>query len=72
MRCQFSVVGYPLPEGGMAEASVPMSGFIGTIRFEGEVGPFLPFISLGEYLHIGDHTAFGYGHYRIRSDRKVS
>ena len=51
-----------------AEASVPMSGFVGSIRFEGEVAPFLPFICLGEYLHIGHHTAFGYGHYRIRSD----
>ena len=55
-----------------AEASVPMSGFIGRIRFEGELAPFLPFISLGEYLHIGHHTAFGYGHYRIRSDDTVS
>ena len=49
-----------------AEAVVPMSGFMGNIRFEGDVTPFLPFICLGEYLHIGHHTAFGYGHYHIR------
>ena len=36
-----------------AEASVPMDGFIGNIRFEGELTPFLPFIFLGEHLHIG-------------------
>ena len=48
-----------------AEASVPMSGFVGNIRFEGELAPFLPFIRLGEYLHIGHHTAFGYGQYRL-------
>ncbi|MXV82610.1 CRISPR system precrRNA processing endoribonuclease RAMP protein Cas6 [Candidatus Poribacteria bacterium] len=48
-----------------AKAVVPMSGFMGTIRFEGDVTPFLPFIFLGEHLHIGHHTAFGYGQYRV-------
>ena len=48
-----------------AEKSVPMGGFIGKIRFEGDLKPFLPFIFLGEYLHIGHHTAFGFGQYRI-------
>ena len=47
------------------EKSVPMGGFIGKIRFEGDLEPFLPFIFLGEYLHIGHHTAFGFGQYRI-------
>ncbi|MYC75349.1 CRISPR system precrRNA processing endoribonuclease RAMP protein Cas6 [Candidatus Poribacteria bacterium] len=48
-----------------AKARIPMSGFIGTIRFEGDITPFLPFIFLGESLHIGHHTAFGYGQYRV-------
>ena len=48
-----------------AESSVPMSGFIGRVRFTGELAPFLPFIYLGEYLHIGHHTAFGHGQYRL-------
>ena len=46
-----------------AEKSVPMGGFIGKARFMGELEPFLPFIYLGEYLHIGHHTAFGFGQY---------
>ena len=46
------------------EKSVPMGGFVGKVRFEGELEPFLPFIYLGEYLHIGHHTAFGFGQYR--------
>ena len=54
-----------------AETSVPMSGFIGNIRFDGDLTPFLPLIYLGEYLHIGHHTAFGYGHYRIGRDREI-
>ena len=49
------------------ETSIPMDGFIGKIRFEGELAPFLPFILLGEYLHIGHHTAFGHGQYRLTS-----
>lgn len=48
-----------------AEKSIPMGGFTGPIRFEGDLQPFLPFIFLGEYLHIGHHTAFGFGQYRI-------
>lgn len=48
-----------------AESSVPMDGFIGKVRYSGELAPFLPFIYLGEYLHIGHHTAFGFGQYRI-------
>ena len=53
-----------------SEAVVPMSGFMGDIRFEGDMTPFLPFIFFGEYLHIGHHTAFGYGQYRIGQDHK--
>ena len=51
------------------EKSVPMGGFIGTSRFSGALEPFLPFIYLGEYLHIGHHTAFGHGQYRINCDK---
>ena len=47
------------------EKSVPMGGFIGKVRFSGELQPFLPFIYLGAYLHIGHHTAFGFGQYRL-------
>ena len=48
-----------------AERSIPMGGFTGKINFEGDLELFLPFIRLGEYLHIGHHTAFGYGQYRL-------
>ena len=47
------------------EKSVPMGGFVGKVRFSGELEPFLPFIYLGTYLHIGHHTAFGFGQYRL-------
>ena len=47
------------------ERPIPMEGFVGKVRFAGELEPFLPFIFLGEYLHIGHHTAFGFGQYRL-------
>ena len=49
------------------EKPIPMGGFVGNVRFEGELELFLPFIFLGEYLHIGHHTAFGHGQYRLNS-----
>ncbi len=52
---------------GRTKRAIPMDGFIGVVRFEGELEPFLPFIHLGEYLHIGHHTAFGHGQYRLNS-----
>ena len=48
------------------EKSILMGGFIGKICFEGELESFLPFIYIGEYLHIGHHTAFGFGQYAIQ------
>ena len=54
------------------ESSIPMSGFIGKVLYSGELGQFLPFIYLGEYLHIGHHTAFGYGQYRLISPEAPS
>jgi CRISPR-associated endoribonuclease Cas6 len=41
-------------------------GFVGTVAYEGEIQPFLPFIILGQYLHIGNKTSFGMGKYEIQ------
>lgn len=49
------------------EASIPMGGFVGNIRFTGNLTSFLPFIFLGAHLHIGHHTALGYEQYRLKS-----
>ena len=48
-----------------------MGGFMGSITFEGELGEFLPFIKLGEYLHIGKGTAYGLGKYLIESSQVI-
>lgn len=41
-------------------------GFVGSITYEGEIGPFVPLLLAGEWLHVGSHSAFGLGRYRIR------
>lgn len=42
-----------------------LGGFVGNITFEGDLKEFLPFIKLGEYIHIGKQTSFGLGKYEI-------
>jgi len=50
------------------EQSVSLGGFLGNITFEGNLQDYLPFIYLGEYLHVGKNTAFGLGKYRVFAD----
>ena len=47
------------------ETKMKMGGFIGSITFEGDFEPFLPFLLLGEYIHVGKGTSFGLGKYEI-------
>lgn len=42
-----------------------LSGFVGSVTYEGDVEKFLPLLRLGEYLHVGKNAAFGNGWYRI-------
>ena len=40
-------------------------GYLGDIVFSGNLIPFLPYIKMGEYLHVGKQTSFGLGKYRV-------
>ncbi len=42
-----------------------LSGFVGDATFEGELKEFLPWLVLGELAHVGRHTAWGNGWYRL-------
>ncbi|MEO0080662.1 MAG: CRISPR system precrRNA processing endoribonuclease RAMP protein Cas6, partial [candidate division WOR-3 bacterium] len=44
---------------------IETEGVTGWITYEGELGPFLPYLQAGELLHVGKGTAFGMGRYRI-------
>jgi hypothetical protein len=47
------------------EKSISVSGLTGWLRYEGEMGEFMPYLRLGEYLHIGKGTAFGLGKIKV-------
>jgi hypothetical protein len=51
------------------EVSHDLSGFVGEATFEGDLEPFLPYLLLGEYLHVGKNAVFGNGWYRIVETR---
>lgn len=42
-----------------------LGGFVGNVTFEGDLKEFIPFVKLGEYIHIGKNTSFGLGKYKI-------
>lgn len=44
---------------------VPLAGFTGQVTYSGNIGPFLPWLKLGEYLHVGKGVVFGLGWYRV-------
>ena len=43
-----------------------LSGFVGEVSFEGDLAPFVPYLKLGEYVHVGKNAVFGNGWYQIR------
>ncbi len=51
------------------ETRLKMGGFVGRATFEGELGEFLPYLRLGELIHVGKGTSFGLGQYRIEFNR---
>ncbi|MBI3669076.1 MAG: CRISPR system precrRNA processing endoribonuclease RAMP protein Cas6 [Acidobacteria bacterium] len=45
-----------------------LSGFVGEATYEGELSEFLPWLALGELVHVGKHTAWGNGWYQLEND----
>ncbi|MEW6419052.1 MAG: CRISPR system precrRNA processing endoribonuclease RAMP protein Cas6 [Nitrospirota bacterium] len=54
---------------GRQETRIKMGGFVGEITFEGNLESFMPFIKVGEVLHVGKGTGFGLGKYEITKDK---
>lgn len=49
----------------MRQGQRQIGGLEGAITFVGDLTPFFPWLVLGERLHAGKSTAFGYGKYRL-------
>lgn len=42
-----------------------LGGILGKITYQGNLKPFLPYIALGQYTHVGKNCTFGLGKYRV-------
>ena len=42
-----------------------MGGLLGTIQFEGELGPFMPLLRAAELVNVGRNTSFGLGRMNV-------
>lgn len=47
------------------QQKMELGGVIGTWTLQGDLTPFLPFLHLGQWLHVGKETAFGLGAYTL-------
>ena len=44
---------------------MPLGGVLGNWTLRGELAPLLPWLRLGEWLHVGKNATLGLGHYRL-------
>ncbi|HEB63049.1 MAG TPA: CRISPR system precrRNA processing endoribonuclease RAMP protein Cas6 [Gammaproteobacteria bacterium] len=51
---------------GRQKAWMKFGGLLGEITYEGDLEPFIPYLTLGEWVHIGGKTSFGLGKYEVR------
>lgn len=47
------------------QQKMDLGGVLGSWRLTGDINPFLPFLHLGQWLHVGKEAAFGLGAYRL-------
>lgn len=47
------------------QQKMDLGGVVGRWRLSGELAPFLPFLHLGQWLHLGKEATFGLGAYRL-------
>jgi hypothetical protein len=47
------------------DTKMKLGGFMGRLKFEGELSEFIPYIKAGEILHVGKGTSFGLGKYTL-------
>lgn len=48
------------------DRKMTLGGVIGTWTLHGDLAPFLPFLHLGQWLHVGKEATFGMGGYKLQ------
>ena len=49
------------------QQSMALGGVVGEWQISGNLAPFLPFLHLGQWLHVGKEASFGLGHYLAKT-----
>lgn len=49
------------------DRGMSLGGLVGRWVLRGELEPFMPFLHLGQWLHVGKETTFGLGAYRLEA-----
>jgi len=49
------------------KTKMKLGGVVGEVVYEGKITKFYPLLKIGEYIHIGKNTTFGFGEYEIVS-----
>lgn len=49
------------------QQKMALGGVVGTWNLAGDLAPFLPFLHLGQWLHVGKEATFGLGGYRLET-----
>jgi hypothetical protein len=47
------------------QREMTLGGAVGRWQLEGELGPLLPWLTLGQWLHVGKNATMGMGGYRL-------
>lgn len=50
---------------GRQKTWMKFGGLLGTITYEGDLSEFLPYLVLGQWIHVGGKSTFGLGAYRL-------
>ena len=50
------------------QQAMALGGVVGQWQLSGDLGPFMPFLKLGQWLHVGKEAAFGLGKYRLAAE----
>jgi len=48
------------------QARIKTGGLVGSIRYSGDLLPFVPYLRAGEVIHVGKSTTFGFGRYSVQ------